>query len=378
MSSNPLAGQGGSPLVELQKIVGCTWGNIEIARQSTETALKSLSTIIGGQPGADTSVGPDTSVVVHGSLARQECTQGSDLDWTLLVDGIADASVQKRFLDIKDALNGADFKALGLKGPGGEGTFGALAFSQPMMHFIGGEEDSNSNTTRRVLLLLEAMPIGERRDAFDRVRNGILQRYLDEDRGLLREGHIEKSVRWIPLFLLNDFARYWRTMAVDFAYKQFDRGSSGYALRSIKLGTSRKLLFASGLLACFWCDPAISRNERQTPTPQSMIASLGAFLSLTPLERLAQFFQVHMINTESESLRTTASRLFGAYDAFLGLLNDQEKRLRLDRMKPEEEENDPVFKDARTIRRDFRLAIQDMFLGEGSPLRQLSIEKGVF
>jgi hypothetical protein len=35
-------------------------------------------------------------------------------------------------------------------------------------------------------------------------------------------------------------------MAVDFAYKQFDRGNSGYALRSIKLGVSRKLLFASG------------------------------------------------------------------------------------------------------------------------------------
>ena len=359
-------------------MLGCNWENIENARQNTEATLKSLSTIIGGQPGADTSVGPDTSVVVHGSLARRECTQGSDLDWTLLVDGVADASVQKRFLDIRDALSGADFKMLGLKDPGPEGTFGALAFSQPIMHFIGGEEDSNSNTTRRVLLLLEAVPVGERRDAFDRVRNGILQRYLDEDRGLLREGHIENNVRWIPLFLLNDFARYWRTMAVDFAYKQFDRGNSGYALRSIKLGTSRKLLFASGLLACFWCDPAISRSEMQTLKKQSLIASLGAFLALTPLERLAQFFQVHMNSAEPESLRTTASSLFGAYDGFLGLLNDREKRLHLERLKPEHEENDPVFKEARTIRRSFRLAVQEMFLGEGSPLLQLSIEKGVF
>ena len=378
MSSSPVASQSGSPLTELQNELGCNWKNIENARQKTEITLKSLSRIIGGQPGADTSVGPDTSVVVHGSLARQECTQGSDLDWTLLVDGVADASVQRRFLEIKNALGDTNFEELGLRKPGPEGTFGTLAFSQPIMHFIGGEEDSNSNTTRRVLLLLEAVPVGERRGAFDRVRNGILQRYLDEDRGLLREGHIAKNLRWIPLFLLNDFARYWRTMAVDFAYKQFDRGNRGYALRSIKLGTSRKLLFASGLLACFWCDPAISRNEMQSPKIQSLIASLGAFLSCTPLERLAQFFQAHLNTPGSESLRPTAMKLFGAYDAFLGLLNDQERRQHLEHLSPADEEKDQVFIEARTSRRIFRLAIQEMFLGEGSPLRQHSIEKGVF
>lgn len=378
MSSSPLADQVGSPVIELQHELGCNWKNIEDAQQRTETTLKSLSAIIGGKPGADTSVGPDTSVVAYGSLARRECTRGSDLDWTLLVDGVADASVQQRFLDIKNALSDANFEELGLKKPGQEGTFGALAFSQPIMHFIGGEEDSNSNTTRRVLLLLEAVAVGERRGAFDRVRNGILQRYLDEDRGLLREGHIAKNMRWIPLFLLNDFARYWRTMAVDFAYKQFDRGNKGYALRSIKLGTSRKLLFASGLLACFWCDPAISRNEKQIPRKQSLINSLGKFLSLTPLERLAQFFQVQINTPDSGNMRTTATRLFSAYDEFLGMLNDQERRLHLEQLKPADEEKDPVFIEARTTRRNFRLAIQEMFFGEGSPLRQHSIDKGVF
>jgi hypothetical protein len=378
MSSSPSAGQGESPLTKLQNKLGCSWKNIEDARKNTDATLENLAAIIGGESGEYTNVGSDTSVVVHGSLARRECTRGSDLDWTLLVDGVADASVQRTFLDIKNALSDADFGTLGLKPPGREGTFGALTFSQPIMHFIGGEEDSNSNTTRRVLLLLEAVPVGERRDAFDRVRNGILRRYLDEDRGLLREGHIEKNMRWIPLFLLNDFARYWRTMAVDFAYKQFDRGNRGYALRSIKLGTSRKLLYASGLLACFWCDPAISRNEMQVAKKQSVIASLGEFLSLTPLERVAQFFQANIGTAESVFLRTTAVSLFSAYDEFLSLLNDQEKRLHLEQLKPADEEDDSVFKEARTIRRTFRLAIQDMFLGEGSPLQKLSIEKGVF
>src|SRR5437016_8625696 len=33
----------------------------------------------------------DTSVVVFGSLARDEYTSGSDADWTLLIDGEADS-----------------------------------------------------------------------------------------------------------------------------------------------------------------------------------------------------------------------------------------------------------------------------------------------
>lgn len=373
MSSSPCAGQSESPLAELEEILGCGWKNIESARQRTQEVLLQLSKIIEGKPGSD------TSVVVHGSLARQECTQGSDLDWTLLVDGVADASVQQTFLEIKRALSNEQvFRQLSLKDPGNEGTFGALAFSQPIVLFIGGEEDSNSNTTRRVLLLLEALPIGERLKAFEQVRKGILKRYIVEDRGLLQNSQDNLKIRWVPLFLLNDFARYWRTMAVDFAYKQFDRGSKGYALRSIKLGMSRKLLFASGLLACFWCDPEISKSADQEPNALSLINCLDTFLSLTPLERLARFFVVHIRTSQSKFLRNTACELFGAYDAFLGLLNDQEKRKHIEALEPDAAALDTVFHEARTMRRQFRLAIQDMFLGNDSPLRQHSIEKGVF
>jgi hypothetical protein len=300
------------------------------------------------------------------------------LDWTLLVDGQADAIHHDTLLKIREALGAQDFSELGLKEPGTEGTFGSLAFSQPMIHYIGGEEDSNSNTTRRILLLLEALPIGKRREAFERVRKGILRRYLDEDRGLLRSDIDCKDIRWIPLFLLNDFARYWRTMAVDFAYKQFDRGSKGYALRSLKLGVSRKLLFASGLLACFWCDPAISKDSDQQQSEQSLIDCLDVFLSRTPLERIAWFFLVQYDESGATSYLETAKDLFGSYDDFLCLLNDWEKRTRLEALRPEQETTDPVFYEARMIRRRFRLAIQDMFLGRNSPLYEHSIERGVF
>src|SRR5579863_3348774 len=117
-----------SPLKELEKVLGCNWKNIDSARQNTQATLQRLSEIIEGLPG------PDTSVVVLGSLGRLECTQGSDLDWTLLVDGQADASDHWSYLEIKNALSDTNFEELGLKKPGKEGTFGNLTFSQPIMH----------------------------------------------------------------------------------------------------------------------------------------------------------------------------------------------------------------------------------------------------
>jgi hypothetical protein len=289
------------------------------------------------------------------------------------VDGAADARDQKTFLAIDRAIHGVNR----FKRPGKEGTFGRLAFSQPMIHQIGGEEDSNSNTTRRILPLLEAVSIGENR-AFDRVRKGILLRYLSENRGLFRRDHSSNKIRWVPLFLLNDLTRYWRTVTVDFAYKQFDRGNKGYFLRSVKLGTSRKLMFASGLLACFWCDPEISRIDRQEASIQSLIAILDEYLSWTPLERIALFFNIHRDIREASFMNETASDLFGAYDQFVGMLDEEESRKRLEDLKEEEVDSDVTFRRAKGIRTRFREAIQRMFLDYHSPLYTFTIDKGVF
>jgi len=356
-----------SPVIQLERDLGADWRSLKTAAEETQTVLFELDQLVSGKASAD------SSVVVTGSLGRKEYTKGSDLDWILLVDGAGDARDQQTFLEIDRAIDAAER----FKKPGREGTFGKLAFSQPMIHHIGGEEDSNSNTTRRILLLLEAVSIGESR-AFERVRKGILLRYLQEDRGLFQRDHSNR-IRWVPLFLLNDLARYWRTMTVDFAYKQFDRGNKGYALRSVKLGISRKLMFASGLLACFWCDPEISGIPAPQPRVQNLIASLNEFLSWTPLERLALFFSKHLADArEGDFLRQTALALFGAYDGFIEMLNTPEVRDHLEKLPPEQVHTDPIFKNARAIRGQFRQAVHDMFLDNRSPLYTLTIDKGVF
>jgi hypothetical protein len=120
---------------------------------------------------------------------------------TLLVDG----GVDPQHLSLAARIE-AVIAELADKPVGREGTFGNLAFSHELVHQIGGQGDSNQNTTRRILLLLESVAVG-RSDAYDRVLKAILSRYLLEDRGF-RLGF------WLPTRAEVPFQRL-RALLVD-------------------------------------------------------------------------------------------------------------------------------------------------------------------
>lgn len=356
-----------NPVDLLAELTSSKWPNLTAAREYTRSKRADLKQLLDQ---IDTD---DTSIVVFGSLARDEATVGSDIDWTLLVDGIADPSHLRSAHEIRRRLEKAN-----LKKPGPEGTFGALSFSHPILHWIGGEDDSNANTTRRILLLLESSPVGQA-NALNRVLNNLLSRYLNEDRGL-RDSSKDRRV---PLFLLNDIARYWRTMVVDFAYKQSARGNRGYCLRSIKLGLSRKLIFVSGLIACFSCSLDFSTDEwigiAKSRNFQPLIAHLRTILKMTPLEIVA-----HRLSNY-ESALPTSKRLFDAYDQFIGLLADNTPRVNgkparehLEELSVDDLESDSVFQEARKIRQQFRIALSDLFLKPGIDLYDFTVKYGVF
>lgn len=111
----------------------------------------------------------DTSLVVFGSLAREEWTSGSDLDWTYLIDGQANSDHLRIAQSIQGILKENEDR---FRSPGSTETFGNMAFSHDLLHQIGGQNDTNKNTTRRILLLLESFPIGKRTEAYDRVMQG--------------------------------------------------------------------------------------------------------------------------------------------------------------------------------------------------------------
>lgn len=353
------------PIATLEARLGARWENLRSGRKQAAEKRRELGQALAGlgSPSADA-----TSIVVFGSLARDELTAGSDIDWTLLVDGPADPG----HLDRARAI-GRHVREVEGKPPGREGVFGSLAFSHELIHLIGGEDDTNSNTTRRILLLLESRAVGPDA-AHERVLTNVLHRYLEEDRGLwYGAGPIK-----IPRFLLNDFVRYWRTMAVDFAYKQRSRAGEGWALRNLKLRTSRKLIFVAGLLTSFGPQLDLTEDERReifTPGARNLETLVQHFrraIASTPLEIAARAV------LRTPHLHEAGGELLGAYDEFLGLLADRDHRERLETLPLEELGTDPIFQRGIGIGHRFQEALNRIFLEPDSPYYKLTLKYGVF
>lgn len=340
------------------------WPHLRLAREVAEAKRGELSRHLAIDDAED------TTIVVFGSLARDEFTDGSDIDWTLLVDGSADPRHQDVAHEISRHVREVEGRQ-----PGREGTFESLAFSHDLIHLIGGEDDSNRNTTRRILLLLESSPIG-RREAYERVLANVLRRYLEEDRGIWYGSGRYK----VPRFLLNDIVRYWRTMTVDFAYKQWSRGGEGFAIRNLKLRMSRKLIFVAGLLYCFSTHTELSEQERdevfgkEGPLGQKasrLVDHLKRQMA-PPLEVLARTV------LERPDLHDVARDLFAAYDEFVGILSSREQRDHLESLTYERLEGDALFGQGRSISHRFQAALDRIFLEPGSPFYDLTLKYGVF
>lgn len=308
----------------------------------------------------------DTSLVVFGSLARGEWTSGSDLDWTYLIDGQANSDHLVIAQNIRKILE-EKFRA-----PSPGGTFANMAFSHDIIHEIGGQNDTNKNTTQRILLLLESTSIGKNNQAHERVIRGVINRYLEEDNHLL----IEDGTRYrVPRFLLNDVVRFWRTMAVDFASKQRDRGRKGWGLRNAKLRMSRKLIFASGLLICFGCnlDPEVQKKLlANTPDIKfDLVNYIREQIKLTPLEVVAKAMQRYDVSKD------VGEKLFAAYAEFLTVLDDEKARQELDRLRADDSRGDPTFKHIRTISQTFEGALDRLFF-DNLQLAPITRKYGLF
>jgi hypothetical protein len=305
---------------------------------------------------------------MFGSLARDEVTPGSDLDWTLLVDGQCDT----RHLEVTQAISALVTKDN--KGPGPTALFGTMAFSHELVHLIGGEAGTNRNTTRRILLLLESRGMTDDDRVRDRVLRNILKRYLQEDLGY-HELH-EWKIR-VPRFLLNDIVRFWRTMTVDYAAKRRDRAGVGWAIRNFKLRLSRKLIFTAGLAMCMSCElcPPQSLTDTKFDEPADFYAELESYLvgfsNKTPLQVLADFaLQFNAIEA--------STMIFTAYDQFLMVLSDAEKRARLEKLGVDDAAGDSVFHESRKIGTTFQEGLTKLFFDTNSKLTKATQRYGVF
>jgi hypothetical protein len=302
-------------------------GRIEIphlreARDYTSTESAAMK----GRMSSET-LPADISIVIFGSWAREELTEHSDHDFAVLV--------ARPFEPYDDDVSRAMLKARqelgqGTKQPGSQDIFGVPFDLDAVVRYIGLEADTNTNLTRRMLLLLESTEIAGTAHTAAWAR--VLDRYLEAGTKAYRP----------PRFLLNDLVRYWRTILVDFEGKHAEgTGHPKWAVRNAKLRTSRKLLFAGGLIPLLLCHTLPEAHIRPF---------LHEWLSATPLDRMAAaFLHLDAIDEGARALR--------AYDRWIAIQQTPAARELLHDVREETRDRSAVFEDIRKIGESFEASL---------------------
>jgi hypothetical protein len=294
-------------------------GALLAARDKTQQDLSSLRERV------DITRLPDRSaLVLFGSWGRYELTSESDDDWGLLLD---DADLNLDGPRVADALLYLRGVFAEEKAPGRQAYFGCAFHAAPLSERIGLDEDDTRNLTRRMLLLLESVPVTGA-DVHRGVQDRILSRYFAYHRRGFRP----------PRFLLNDIIRYWRTICVDFegktAQDRRERAEKDkFVTRNAKLRTSRKMLYASGLLPALLCHFVDSRDiETYMRSQMDAVAT----------DRVARAF-LHL------DQRDPGGRVIAAYSDWIDLIGDPEKRSELDGLERKGRRRSRTFKEVQRI-----------------------------
>jgi hypothetical protein len=297
----------------LEAVAGVRFDSITAARERTARGLMERRKRL-----EELNSDADATVVLMGSWGRGEVTSESDDDFMILFEGPRREGARPTIDAVAELLGGS--------APGSEEIFGKQVWLEDLRGKIGRDADTNTNLTRRMLFVLESVAVcGD----------------VTHVRALLRllSGYLEANVKDFrpPRFFLNDLIRYWRTIAVDFESKMRDRTGEGWGLRNAKLRLSRKALFAGGLLPVLEC-------YRYTS------AEMGAYLvermSVSPLDRIADVFVDHRAVD-------AGVRSMTAYDQFLGILNEGDKRRQLTQLGADEAAESPLFAGVAQLGREF-------------------------
>lgn len=339
------------------------WPALFEARRQASEVKGAIEAAIRSKHGG---LGEDLDFVLFGSLARQEWTSGSDVDWAILIDGQSNPDHQATSRKIADILQTVTIGGEPLRTPGSTGVFGELVFSHELVHLVGGDTDSNHNLTRRMLLLLESCPAGidgNSGTAWTRVIRQIVDRYIN-NANLFQNPEFD-----VPRFLLNDLIRFWRTMCVDFAWKEWEQGERKWAIRNVKLRMSRKLTFAAGLLNLLADKSWLNEGDKPIASEfwgmhnRFIHEMLGVGCSGVPASEVIAGICGKL------NLDKYAGRLFDYYDAYLMLLNDPVKRRRLENLNQNQHSSDECFQEFRTISHRFQEVLEEIFFDSSISVR---------
>lgn len=284
----------------------------------------------------------DASICVYttGSYGRREAwiddadISRSDIDLFILdtaidenarIDGLTTIRLQASLIETADRLAFPPFD--------GDGKFLGVHWLNDMKEEIGSDtEDAKNLFTARLLLLLESQPLvndGEHRSALELLVGEYLR---DADR---------HPTDFLPAFILNDIARYWRTLCLNYEHRLRDsRGTPKGRLKNHKLGFSRMLTCYSGIIH-------VVSSFRLNGTVSSTDVLETALTS--PIDRLVTIADRHPDVTDP--IATAIQR----YDWFLSTLG-QDKTGALALL-----DSDRGHAEARAKQQDFHLALVQVY-----------------
>ncbi|WP_210492869.1 DUF294 nucleotidyltransferase-like domain-containing protein [Patulibacter sp. SYSU D01012] len=328
-------------LQELERRANIELAHIAKARLKTYDALPACMEALGA-----VHMPADSALLLMGSWGRAELLDNSDADWLLVLGD--ERAPEEDLQSSVDAIS-RGFRDHGLDPPGSQGVFGTWARGQDVLRRIGLDADSNTNLTRRILILLESVALTNR-EARNELRAQLLKRYLG----------VTARDFGVPRFLLNDLVRYWRTICVDFAGKENESGL-GWGLRNAKLRNSRKMLFASGLLPALLCHQLAAQDQYLFLSDQ---------LSAVSVDRIAYAFL-------TADAIDAGARCLAAYDQFLGLIDDGNARAELKSLQRAHVGRSEAFAEARALGKEIQASLTAL-LFETETFGRVTREYGIF
>lgn len=266
---------------------------------STEKLAKCSETI-GGYLEKEGLAASELCFVAVGSVGRYEALSCSDLDLIPVLGNLSEDEFKPHDRPIRDAVSAS----LGVKvSQGDELTRFQRLEELTAPESIGGDKDSNTSLTKRVLILSEGAQAGGGLKLSD-VRRPILETYAREER--TRGRHL--------LTLNNDIARYYRTLCIEYKAK-VDVGQKTWCTRNLKLRHSRKFWYFSTMLAL------ADHAKKGVETGDALLSRVLDTIGQPPWERL-----LAGLGTNTH----VAGRVLEPYAWFLDFMSKPQNREALD------------------------------------------------
>ncbi len=282
----------------------CDIQTIKDRREFAVDRIGQLEKAIAGNP----DIVADTCIYATGSYGRFEASRYSDLDLFFVRQG----SEKKNAISVveKSLTDAAVVKACRkLKFP--EFTKGGIYlqvhYLDDILNLLGGHEDDYRNLfTARMLLLLESVSI---------FNEGIYNKAIGEIIDSYFRDYHDHEKDFLPIFLVNDIQRFWRTLCLNFEHRRNRGGDiSDYQknrshLANFKLKFSRLLICYSMIISIMAIKGAID--------PQKILE----VVEQTPLQRLDS------LDRSSDDLSQRIDEIGQHYAWFLEMTGREEKEV---------------------------------------------------